>query len=624
MNNIAISEESYTQDLFLQNRKISTPSSTFDMIRQQLSINIGAEQTRSLLFQLGREMGVYDAQNMMQINDSLEYLIKNGPLLHIDNGHIQGIKHDCRVQFDKNNNVVSVVGQGVWIGSFEATEHIERLGVSKTPVCYTLTGYASGFMSTVFKQPLIAKELTCTGKGDKECKWIIKTKKQWEQEGIEELPFYNEMHLAEELKYTYDQLLEQKNLITRLATFQKNITEEVINGSDLQSIVNIVHGTLNIPIIVESADARTVTYSGLSEEQYMKLNADMEQYLQENDVQNIFDCNKPVTFRRKMIKTFQQKRLLAPILVQREVLGWCSFIYTDMDCQWQEEDYLFLDSFSNSVSLILLNEKAKFESFERMKGSFLEQILDSTLPESELIKRGRYTGVDLSKPYYITVMEYKNMSDLIEEEFLLQEQIFEMTFRYFNEQKQNILVGHRDGKMVLFIPNEHVKTTINDVIDSLYHYLMKKNPQGHFKFGISDMNDKISNAPKCYEEATIALRLMRKKTIAQFQSLGIIGVLINQQNIDSIKMIAKQELGSLYDVNNPKTLELLKTLYIFLVNRGNLEHTRRDLSLSMSGLRHRINKIEDILQKDLRDSNESNQLLLIIKSLIVLEELPIE
>ena len=36
-----------------------------------------------------------------------------------------------------------------------------------------------------------------------------------------------------------------------------------------------------------------------------------------------------------------------------------------------EEDYLLLDRFSNAVSLILLNEKTKFESFERMKkGAF--------------------------------------------------------------------------------------------------------------------------------------------------------------------------------------------------------------------------------------------------------------
>ena len=89
-------------------------------------------------------------------------------------------------------------------------------------------------------------------------------------------------------------------------------------------------------------------------------------------------------------------------------------------------------------------------------------------------------------------------------------------------------------------------------------------------------------------------------------------------------MIAEQELGPLYNTNDAKAIELIKTLYTFLLHGGKLEQTMSDLSLSMSGLRHRINKIESLLEKDLRDSNEMHQLLLIIKSLIALGELEID
>ncbi|HBI03969.1 MAG TPA: PucR family transcriptional regulator, partial [Paenibacillaceae bacterium] len=65
----------------------------------------------------------------------------------------------------------------------------------------------------------------------------------------------------------------------------------------------------------------------------------------------------------------------------------------------------------------------------------------------------------------------------------------------------------------------------------------------------------------------------------------------------------------------------LKTLYIYLLNGGKLEQTMSDLSLSMSGLRHRIKKIESLLEKDLRDSRVTHQLLLILESLIALGEL---
>ena len=103
-----------------------------------------------------------------------------------------------------------------------------------------------------------------------------------------------------------------------------------------------------------------------------------------------------------------------------------------------EEDFLLLDRLANAVSLILLNEKTKFESFERMKGNFLEQILQTQLPANEIIKRGKYASLDLEQPYYVVVMEYKKteISSLsIEDEFYLQEQILESIFQYFNEEK---------------------------------------------------------------------------------------------------------------------------------------------------------------------------------------------
>ena len=40
-------------------------------------------------------MGVKAAREALQTESSLEYLIKHGPILHIQNGHIRGIKHEC-------------------------------------------------------------------------------------------------------------------------------------------------------------------------------------------------------------------------------------------------------------------------------------------------------------------------------------------------------------------------------------------------------------------------------------------------------------------------------------------------------------------------------------------------
>ena len=210
----------------------------------------------------------------------------------------------------------------------------------------------------------------------------------------------------------------------------------------------------------------------------------------------------------------------------------------------------------------------------------------------------------------------------MEGEFLKQEKILETTFRYFNENKQNILVSQRDGNLILFVSKEMEKNSnIYNEMKVFWDHLMGKYPKSDFKFGISKEGFDITAVATHYEEAVIALRMATGQKIVLFQSLGIVGVLISGKNITGIKMVAEQELGPLNKFKEPKVLELLKTLYIYLLNGGKLEQTMSDLSLSMSGLRHRIKKIESLLEKDLRDSRVTHQLLLILESLIALGEL---
>ena len=620
---ININDQSYNHEIEVHDRQMITSSTALGILRHQLARNIGVERIKGFLISFGWEMGVNDAKQALKEDISLETLIEQGPIVHMISGHIRGFTHECTVEFDDDHNIISLLGKGTWIDSYEAIEHIKRLGISDTQVCHTLIGYSSGFMTTICKQPVFAKERTCVGKGDSECSWITRTQKEWESDMQEELHFYHETPIMKELEYTYEQLLEQQKFVTKLSDFQTKLTEEISNGSNLQTIANMVYDITQIPILIEDVDYRKITYAGLSEETYLNLKADMDQYIQEKK-------DKPLLpFRKKTIKTTIQERLITPILVQKEVLGYCSFIYHDMTNDKPEEDYhLFLDRFANAASLILLNEKTKFESFERMKGSFLEQILGGQLHVNDIINRGKFAGLDLGKSYRIMVMEYKKtkVSTLsIEEEFLLQEQILETTFRFFNEKKHPILVGQREGNIVLLMTKETDKNvTIYDMMKQFYDHLNQKYPEGNFKIGISNEGDNIENASKHYEEATIALRLTMRKKIVEFHSLGIVGVLVNSQNMSGIKMIAKEELGSLYNMQDPKAIELLKTLYIYLLNGGKLEQTMSDLALSMSGLRHRIKRIESLLEKDLRDSNETHQLLLIIKSLIALGELDIE
>lgn len=592
----------------------------FGIIREQLNKHIGENRVKDFLFQFGWEMGVHDAKKALKTGEPYDVLVKYGPILHMENGHITGAKHKCTVEFDDQNQLKSVYGRGEWHESYEAVEHIRRHGLSPTPVCHTLIGFASGYMSTIFGKTLLAKEYKCVGKGDKVCTWIVRTKKEWEERG-EHLD-YNQPTIIQELRYTYDQLLDQKDLITRLAQFQKKIMEEVSRGSDLQNIANLFYKTTHIPVIIQSLAFQHDIYSGLSEEQYHQLNEDLKISLVEQRNGAIMS---DTPFKKQTIKTELQQRVIIPIRVQNKVLGSCAFIFNNDSVRnfHGKESYLFLDSFANAASLVLLNEKTKVESFERIKGHFLEQILHAHISVNEMISKGMLAGVCLRKPYYIVVLRFQRpSSNSFETEFLLLDELYETILHFFVDKKHKILLTQRDSKFILLLPHSVFDDcTIKAIINDLNHYVTKKNALFTFKIGVSSLGENIADAAIHYEEASIAAELATKKQIVFFQDLGIFGVLINSRNVNGIKMIAKQKLGPLYQTSDEKNQELLKTLYVFLLNGGNLRETKEELSLSMSGLRHRLTRIESLLDTELRDPNEAHELLLIIKSLIAIDDL---
>jgi sugar diacid utilization regulator len=625
---INTSEQICNPDIDVNNRIILTPSTAFGILNKQLVSNIGRERIKGFLIRFGWEMGAADAKQALNSNLSFESLLKQGPIYHCTSGQITGSEYEGCVELDDDNNIISLYGTGTWNNSYEALEYKKQLGTSKTPVCYTLAGYASGFMTTICAQQVLAKEVSCVGKGDSECRWVFRTLKEWDKDIQDELPFYNQTPIVKELEYTYEQLLEQKDYLAKFSNFQKRLTEEIANGSSLQDIADLVYSFIKIPIVIEDIDFHTITYSGLSSDKFNKLEADLHEYLSANPL--IVGLGRKeknqLPFRKKTIKTSLQDRIITPIFVQKEIIGYCSLIYEGLQTGKLVDEYSILERTANAASLILLNEKTRFESFERMKGNFLEQILNGSLvTRKDIITKGRYTGLDLGQPFFLTILNYSNKQKTMEDEFLFLEQILESIYQYFNRTGKNILIGHHAGNIILLMTKDHLKkTNISEIMQELYDYLIKTFPKFDFKLGISNEGNEIENLLQYYEEASISAQFNSKKKIVLFQSLGIVGVLINSKNINGIKMLAKQELGPLLeDKNDPKKTDLIKTLYVFLINGGKLEQTLSDLSISMSGLLYRIKKIESMIDKNLRNPADSYPLLLILESLIALGKLKI-
>lgn len=605
-------------------RMIVISASAFGTLRKDLMTNLGIERMKGFLIRYGWDLAVKDAQKALQMNlSSIEEIAITGPALHMIKGHTQVHTNYLQVNRAVDQTVESIHMEGYWQNSYEAEEHMSRFGRSQSPVCYTLIGYASGYLSTICNHMVVFKEFTCEAMGHQECRWVGKSLPLWNGEVNDLLQYFEDTPIVKELEMTYEKLLEERNNLSRTSAIHKKLTEEIINGNDLQSIADVVFETTGLPVIIENAKFRTFAHAGLSREQFAVVDDDFQTFLRGNKKmihpQKVHHYES-FSFTKKIIAG-NHSRLITPIILQKKVIGYCSFIYPEGIDHYSEIDSIILERISTVSSLYLLNEKTSFETEERMKGHFLEQVLQGQIAsKQEILKRGGFLGLDLDQPYYIFVLQYQQIQGQTENELFIHEEVMETILSYFKEKDMKVLVGNLAGNIVLLVQSSLIgQRDLSAFHDSFIQYLRKIHKRCTFQMGISSKAEHMDVASVYYEEAIIALRMTNPttKNVVIFDSLGVVGLFINNQNEGVLQKSAQKLLGPLYSMDSTKNSDLLKTLYVFLENGGNLEQTAAHLSLSMSGLRYRIQKIETMLGQDLRNPAVNYQLFLTLQVLII-------
>ena len=143
--------------------------------------------------------------------------------------------------------------------------------------------------------------------------------------------------------------------------------------------------------------------------------------------------------------------------------------------------------------------------------------------------------------------------------------------------------------------------------------------------GISSSYSSIEDASQMHDESIAALKVPNPdQNLVFFDSLGLIGMLLQTKNLETIEKFAHKILGNLIEEDKHKNMELTKTLYHYLENGSNVHKTARAMNFSISGLRYRLGRLNEILQMDLNTPYNRHEIYLALQSLIVLGELEIE
>ena len=206
---------------FAGHRSLLIDATAIGILRKELIEHFGVTAARAVLTRFGFVHGWRMAGAMEE-----QFKWDTDQERTLAGGRIDMIQGLYRLQPD-SPDPLSQKGSTL-LDSFEAEQHIAHLGRSESPVCWTICGLISGYLSHVLNQEIFVLEERCIGRGDATCQLLGRTREEWGDDRAEELHFFRQEDLngwlgaslhqiTGTLKEVEKKLLGRRRLLARVA-----------------------------------------------------------------------------------------------------------------------------------------------------------------------------------------------------------------------------------------------------------------------------------------------------------------------------------------------------------------------------------------------------------------------
>src|SRR5512138_2596371 len=149
---------------FAGQRAVILDAVALGLLRKELLATLGWTAARGVLTRFGFAHGWRTAETLRREIpwDSVREWQVAGGRLHTLQGWVtvEGVDRDVPEESDRP------LAEAVWHESYEAEQHLLHVGRAEEAVCWTISGFASGYLSFCNGREVYCVEDRCRGKGD--------------------------------------------------------------------------------------------------------------------------------------------------------------------------------------------------------------------------------------------------------------------------------------------------------------------------------------------------------------------------------------------------------------------------------------------------------------------------
>lgn len=542
------------------------------ILRRDLVSTLGMERAKGFLMRYGWACGYNDGDAISKMFpwESKRELLLSGPALHTLEG-IVTVEVE-KLEFDEEN----ITFCGHWKNSYEAEEHIRHFGFGDSPVCWTLVGYASGFVRRVFGKEVLAKEIKCRGKRDEHCYFMIKAVHEWDEKEREDLRYYHTESLVSELDRMYNQLRTLNQSILRSEEVYKKLTDLMLEGKTLPNLLNYLSEKINRSVVIEKDSLNEMVECAFRNKKHREA---YRKGKEEKEGLNFQESLSTEAF---------------PLMASGLKMGNLVVIG---DKPLSQEERMIIERSNNVFTIYLFHQRSIAQSIWKMKEDFFEDILDGHYDEKFLKRRAQDLDIridDSARVIALKVTPKKETENVLD--YILHKNP-ELNCFLKRDTIVIIATGWGDGKQVRpFL--EQLKESLEEKFKCKRFYI----GSGRVVHSLPDLGTSYQDALRIADFLQLAYPVY--SSMATFEQLEPIILFVKGGDQEELIAFCRKTLGKLIEHDHVNQGNLLQTLKTFLANNGNLRKTAKDLHLSITGLRYRLERIESLCGVDLKDGNE--------------------
>ncbi|MFO7563582.1 MAG: XylR N-terminal domain-containing protein [Enhygromyxa sp.] len=210
---------------FVGERALILDTYALGLLRKELIETLGLDASRRVMTRFGYAHGWRAAELLERALPwaSVDDWRRAGERLHRLRGMVsfEPVHESARAE-------PPALVEGIWRDSYEAEQHLRHFGEAEVPVCWSLSGFASGYLSRVSGRSVYCVETQCCGRGDALCRMRADEREHFVAHALEhELDYYEPRELDDyeprELDYYEPRELDDSLARGRLRELERRL-----------------------------------------------------------------------------------------------------------------------------------------------------------------------------------------------------------------------------------------------------------------------------------------------------------------------------------------------------------------------------------------------------------------